>query len=168
MYRLNIILPWVLVLIVACFILFLREYVFVRAVIKESFEKGNRQALLDCVGDESLNWYQRSAALEYMFALKCDDSNSIIEKILSSPNINFRQALMKGCLRHSPDRLSPDLIDKLLLDNYSYIKYRAVKYVQSNGLQKRYVIRLQELRNDSSSMVASLATEILNEDSKTY
>lgn len=168
MYRLNIIVPWVLVLTAACFILFLKEYVFVRPVIKESFDKGNSQALLDCVKDESLNWYQRSAALEYMFVLKCEDSDANITKILSSGNINFRQALMKGCLSHSPEKIPPSMLSRLLLDDYSYIKYSTIKYIRTHKLQRQYHIRLMELRNDSSSMVANLASEILNEDSKTY
>ena len=55
------------------------------------YEFKERQSLLSIVVDDEWNWYQRSAAFEKAFELKCNKYDPSIPKIMSAGNINFRQ-----------------------------------------------------------------------------
>ena len=67
---------------------------------------------MSVVADEKWNWYQRSAALEMAFSLESVRvMTPWIPKVVSSGNINFRQALMKGCLQNTPEKIPSNLIE---------------------------------------------------------
>lgn len=166
MYRLNLVLPWALLLSIILFVHLVQSYVIVHSEIMQAFEKYNRAELLNIAVDQNWNWYQRSAALELAFALKCGQDDPLVERLLSSNNINFRQALMKGCLRHPPEKLPVKLIEQLLWDHYSYIKFFTINYIKRHNLSEYYRGRLIELRDDSSTMVANLARGLSFSNSK--
>lgn len=160
MYRLNLLIPWIFLGFVALMIYGVDQFVMVDIKIKKMYEFRERQSLLNIVLDEEWNWYQRSAALEMAFSLKCGIDDPWIPKVMRSSNINFRQSLMRGCLQNPPDKIPSNLIENLLQDNYSYIKYRTLQYIKKHDLLDRYRSSIIKLRQDPSSMVSNLANDI--------
>ena len=160
MYRLNLLLPWIFLGFVTLTMYGVEHFVMIDIKIKKMYELKDRQSLLSIVMDEEWNWYQRSAALEMAFSLKCGINDPWITKIMSSGNINFRQSLMRGCLQNPPDKIPSNLIENLLQDNYSYIKYRTLQYIKKHDLLDRYRSSIIKLRQDPSSMVSNLANDI--------
>ena len=160
MYRLNLLLPWIFLGFVALVVYGIDQFVIIDAKIQKMYELKERQSLLSIVIDDEWNWYQRSAALEKAFELQCNKHDPWIPKIMSAGNINFRQSLMKGCLKNPPSEIPPNLIEQLLQDKYSFIKYRTIQYVKKYDLVDRYRSSIIKLRKDPSSMVSNSANNI--------
>ena len=160
MYRLNLFLPWIFLGFVALIAYGIDQFVIVDSKITKMYQLEERESLLNIVSDEKWNWYQRSAALEMAFAIRCKVEDPWIQRVMNSSNINFRQSLMKGCLRKPPNQIPSNLIEQLLQDKYSYIKYRTIQYIENHKLVERYRSSIIKLRKDPSSMVSNLAKNI--------
>ena len=160
MYRLNLLLPWIFLGFVALVMHGVDQFVIIDVKLRKMYQLKERQSLMSVVADEKWNWYQRSAALEMAFSLECESDDPWIPKVVSSGNINFRQALMKGCLQNTPEKIPSNLIESFLRDNYSYIKYRTIQYLIKHDLSESYRSSIIKLRKDPSSMVSNLAKSI--------